>query len=131
MFDIDEYFDHVFKSFMKDMPIMNAYRVTLKNGVPSYEDLSKPSKQKNIDEIVTDDEIKFVFEMAGLEKKDIKIDIEGDLLKIHGEHGERKYHEQVALKYKVEKTPKATYKNGILEIIFKREKTETTKVQVE
>ena len=53
---------------------------------------------------------------------------------ISAEHGEKKYHCKVPLQHKVdENSAKASYKNGVLEIVFKQtvEKQTSTKVEVE
>lgn len=129
----DSVMDQFFKQVISD-PYTFRYVITTEDGYPTFKEIGSNRQVKNssdFDEIVTEDKIKFVFEMAGLEKENIQIDIEGDLLKVHGEHGERKYHHIATLKYPVEKNPKASYKNGILEVIFNRKKTTSTKVKVE
>ncbi|MEK6832366.1 MAG: Hsp20/alpha crystallin family protein, partial [Thermoproteota archaeon] len=54
---------------------------------------------------------------------------------ISAEHGEKKYHVKVPIKHKVdENSAKASYKNGILELVFKLiedEKPKGKKVEVE
>ena len=139
--DFDKLFDSAFRDFMRDsFKRASYYGYTMKigaDGRPEFREFGNTEKllpQKpttNIDEIISDDEVKYVVEMAGLEKNDIKIDIVDDMLKINGERGERKYHEQIALKYKIDGTPKATYKNGVLEITFSRYKPKTQKIDVE
>lgn len=93
---------------------------------------TKPEiKSTEVDEIVNNDEVKLVLEMAGLEKEDIKVEVIDDLVTIEGSKGEKKYSERIPLKYKVDKNPKASYKNGILEITFKKLKPNIHKVDVE
>ena len=75
-----------------------------------------------VDEVVdkNSNTIKFLAEMPGVEKKDIKVTIEDKHVKISAEHGDRKYQTQVPLKYKIdENSTKATYSNGILEVSFR------------
>lgn len=75
-----------------------------------------------VDEVVdkNSNTLKLVAEMPGVEKKDIKVTIEGKYAKINAEHGERKYQTQIPLKYKVDEgSTKATYANGILEVSFR------------
>ncbi len=73
--------------------------------------------------------------MPGVEKKDVKIVVDGKIVNIDAEHGEKKYHAKVPIKHKVdENSVKASYKSGILEIIFKQlpeEKPKGKTVEVE
>lgn len=139
--DFEELFNHMkIKSYedilknLDDSPYYYGYSITMgpdgkvdfkqfgNTEFSSLPEVKQPTRMFDYDEIVGTDEVKFVMEMAGLEKDDIKIDIVGDLLTINGERGERRYEQRIPLKYNVEKEPKATYKNGILEVTFKRAK---------
>lgn len=144
--DFERYFEQKQKEFdsifrqLKDSPYSYGYTLHIgEDGVPHLEEFgstpeltNKPAlRSTNFDEIVDKDEIKFVLEMVGLEKEDIKIEVIDDLINITGERGDRKYSENIPLKYKVSGKPKATYKNGILEVIFKKYQPKTHKVDVE
>ena len=93
------------------------------------------TREPLVDTIVDEKEkiVKLVAEMPGVEKKDVKIVVDGKLVNIDVEHGEKKYHAKVPIKHKVdEDSVKASYKNGILEITFKlQEKPEGKTVEVE
>jgi len=67
--------------------------------------------------------LKIVAEMPGVEKKDVSVVVGDDkVIHIDAERGEKKYHVKVPIKHKVDaESPKATYKNGILELVFKLE----------
>lgn len=68
--------------------------------------------------------IKLVAEMPGVEKSDVKVVVEGKSVDISAEHGEKKYHVKVPLRDNVNKdSARASYKNGVLEVSFKRIKT--------
>jgi HSP20 family protein len=103
----------------------------LKPGLLPTSDAREPL----VDTIVDEKEkvVKLVAEMPGVEKKDVKIVVDGKLVNIDVEHGEKKYHAKVPIKHKVdEDSVKASYKNGILEITFKlQEKPEGKTVEVE
>ena len=103
----------------------------LKPGLLPTSDTREPL----VDTIVDEKEkvVKLVAEMPGVEKKDVKIVVDGKLVNIDVEHGEKKYHAKVPIKHKVdEDSVKASYKNGILEITFKlQEKPEGKTVEVE
>ena len=78
-----------------------------------------------IDTLVDEKEktLKIVAEMPGVEKKDVSVVVGDDkVIHIDAEHGEKNYHVKVPIKHKVDaESPKATYKNGILELTFKLE----------
>jgi len=74
-----------------------------------------------IDTLVDDKEqtLKIVAEMPGVEKADVGVVVDEDIVHIDAERGEKKYHVNVPIQQKVESdSPKATYKNGILELTF-------------
>ena len=75
-----------------------------------------------VDAIIDEKEglLKLVAEMPGVEKKDIKVVVEGSIVSVDAEHGNKKYHARVPIKRKVDAdSVKATYTNGILEVQFK------------
>jgi HSP20 family protein len=83
-----------------------------------------------VDVLVDDKEkvLKLVAEMPGVEKKDIKIIVEGRTVNLDAEHGEKKYSAKVPIRQKVdENSVKATYANGILEVRFKLKEDEKPK----
>jgi len=65
--------------------------------------------------------LKIVAEMPGVEKKDVSVVVGDDkVIHIDAERGEKNYHVKVPNKHKDDaESPKATYKNGILELEFK------------
>ena len=113
-------------------PVVREYG-NVKPGLLSTSDTREPL----VDTIVDEKEklVKLIAEMPGVEKKDVKIVVDGKIVNIDAEHGDKKYHVKVPIKYKVdENSVKASYKNGILEIIFKQlpeEKPKGKTVEVE
>ena len=95
------------------------------------------TREPLIDVIVDDKEktLKIVAEMPGVEKKDIKIVVEGRTVNLDAEHEDKKYHTKVPIKHKVEEdSVKANYANGILEVRFtlkEEEKPKGKTVEVE
>ena len=98
---------------------------------PQVEGEKHPAPQKAIEEsgtrkLYVDETIdekanvlKFVTEMPGIEKADIKVNIEDNIVSISAARGTRKYKDSIPLKYKVdENSAKAKYTNGILELSF-------------
>ena len=90
-----------------------------------------------VDIIVNEKEkvVKLIAEMPGVEKTDIKVVVENKIVDLSAEHDEKKYHVKVPVKHQVdENSVKASYKNGILQIVFKlveEEKPKGKKVEVE
>jgi len=78
-----------------------------------------------IDTLVDEKEktLKIVAEMPGVEKNDVSVVVGDDkVIHIDAERGEKNYHVKVPIKHKVDaESPQATYKNGILELVFKLE----------
>ena len=72
--------------------------------------------------------VKLIAEMPGVEKSDVKVLVQDKTVDISAEHGEKKYHVNVPIQYKVdENSAKAMYTNGILELVFKLAKDEKPK----
>jgi len=92
--------------------------------------LSAPNGREPLVDTIVDEKdnvIKLVAEMPGVEKNDIKVVVEGKSVDISAEHGEKKYQVKVPIKDSVDKdSAKATYKNGVLEVSFKRIQPEPT-----
>ena len=74
-------------------------------------------------------------EMPGVTKQDIKVKISEGYVSLHAEKGEKKYHADIPVESALEeKSAKATYSNGILELKIKLKappKPKETEVQVE
>ena len=113
-------------------PVVKEYG-NVKPGLVPTSDTREPL----VDTLVDDKEklVRLIAEMPGVEKKDVKIVVDGKIVNIDAERGDKKYHAKVPLTHKVdENSVKASYKNGILEIIFKQlaeEKPKGKTVEVE
>ena len=63
------------------------------------------------------DHILVIAELPGVSEEEIKIDVEGDILKLTASNKDRKYAKEVLLPAKVKREGmKSIYRNGILEI---------------
>lgn len=131
-FDIDDIFEEFKKSDSNAGSIYYGYTMTVgPNGKPVLKEYGnvKPgllptsdNREPIVDVIVDEKEkqVKLVAEMPGVEKTDVKILVQDKLVDISAEHGEKKYHTKVPINHKVdENSAKASYKNGILELVFK------------
>ena len=80
------------------------------------------------------DVVKVVAEVPGVEKKDINLNATEDRLIISVDTPQRKYYKEVDLPAKVDpKSAKASYKNGVLEVVLNKagEGRKGFKVQIE
>ena len=83
----------------------------------------REEREPLVDIMETDEEVKVVAELPGVEKKDIKLYGTEDTLTISVDTPERKYYKKVKLPSKVDaKKTKASYKNGVLEVTLKKRK---------
>jgi len=81
-----------------------------------------------IDIMETDDEVRIVAELPGVEKDAIKLHGTDDSLTISVDAPHRKYHKDVELPAKVNpKQAKSSYKNGVLEVTLKKRAPEQPK----
>ena len=71
---------------------------------------------------VYDKEVKLVLEMPGVSKEHIDIQAYHDYVEVSSNHPHRKY-QVIEIPHLADiKTGRSTYKNGILEIVFKKKK---------
>jgi len=131
-FNIDDLFEEFKTEGVQSGPYYYGYSMTIgPDGKPVVKEYGNvkpgllPSSDKRepvVDTILDEKEnlVKLVAEMPGVEKSDVKILVQGKSVDITAERGEKKYHANVPIKYKVdENSAKASYKNGILELVFK------------
>jgi HSP20 family protein len=113
-------------------PIVKEYGNVKPNLLPTSD-----TREPIVDTIVDEKEkvVKLIAEMPGVEKSDVKVVVENKSVDLSAAHNEKKYHVKVPLKNIVnENSAKASYKNGILEIVFKlieEEKPKGKTVEVE
>ncbi len=86
-----------------------------------------------IDVLETEDTVHVIAEIPGSEKENIKLNATDLILNIETIDGNPKYSERVELPVKVDpQSAKATYKNGVLEVTFKRlESSSQTSINIE
>lgn len=146
-FNMDDIFEELKTNGINNGPYYYGYTMTVgPDGRPvvrEYCNVNQESlpasntREPMVDTIIDEKEklVKLIAEMPGVEKSDVKILVQDKLVDISAEHGEKKYHVKVPIKYKVdENSAKALYKNGILELVFKLaedEKPKGKKVEVE
>lgn len=75
------------------------------------------------DVIEGDEEVSVIVELPGVEKKDIKLNTDGNSITIDVDTANRKYHKELDLPGEVRpETANATFKNGVLEVKLTRVK---------
>ncbi len=74
-----------------------------------------------VDMTTTDNEVKVVIEMPGINKNNIRINAYDQTLEVKSDDPKRKYHKAIEVPPETDiETAKSTYNNGILEIMFKK-----------
>lgn len=80
------------------------------------------------DVIESKDSISITLEIPGVDKDEIELRVEEDKVSINVDTSQRKYFKEIPLKARVDpKTSKATYKNGVLDIILSKLQTKSPK----
>lgn len=115
--DRDEPFDDLFREIERMMnEMMNGANVDFNSssGVDSGF-----GTDTHVDIHETDDEVRVVADLPGVEKENIDLECDGKTLTISAQSDHRQYDERVSLPQRVnEHTASATYNNGVLEVVF-------------
>jgi len=133
--NLDDVFEMLKNAGNVSGPVFYGYTMTTgPDGKPVVQEYGNvqpdtlPTENKReplIDTLVDEKEktLKIVAEMPGVEKKDVNVVVGDDkVIHIDAERGEKNYHVKEPIKHKVDaESPQATYKNGILELVFKLE----------
>ena len=112
----DDFFDEI-ERMMNEMMGGNAEFHFEHSSSPSTDD----GHDVHMDLHETDDEIRVVADIPGVEKDDIDLKCDGSTLTLQASGSDRRYSEHVELPARVdEHSASATYNNGILEVTFDR-----------
>jgi len=85
-----------------------------------------------VDIMEAEDSLHVVVEMPGITKEDVNLEISGTVLNITAKNEDRKYSERVELPARVlADSAKATYKNGVLEVVFKYDRSDKKSITVD
>jgi HSP20 family protein len=152
---MDEMFDHLSRAMGTSMENLGqnsfiyGFSVTHRPGedleirefgnIPTFEQMETGNKQyldirkPLIDILETEDTVHVIAEIPGIEKENILLNATDLILDIETINGNPKYSERVELPVKVDpQSAKATYKNGVLEVTFKRlESSSRTSINIE
>src|SRR5713101_1640914 len=84
----------------------------------------KEDREPLVDTIVNPDTVKVVAELPGVEKPDISLECDGQKLTLKVDTDKRRYFKELELPVEVDPdTSKASYKNGVLELLLTRKKS--------
>ncbi|TMI32229.1 Hsp20/alpha crystallin family protein [Candidatus Bathyarchaeota archaeon] len=91
----------------------------------------KEDREPLVDTIVNPDTVKVVAELPGVEKPDIALECDGHKLTLKVDTDKRRYYKELELPVEVDPdTSKASYKNGVLELLLTRKKTGSKAKQI-
>ena len=91
----------------------------------------KEDREPLVDTIVNPDSVKVVAELPGVEKSDITLECNGQKLTLKVDTDKRRYFKELELPVEVDPdTSKASYKNGVLELLLTRKKTGSKAKQI-
>ena len=125
----------MFSNVQPGKPVVHGFKVQFgPDGKPRIEDFGNRSiKSPEGDPIISEerepltdiiegeDDFAVTVEMPGVEKEDIDLNVTTDIIEIIVDAPARKYHKRIDLPCDVlPKTTRATYKNGILDVVVKR-----------
>jgi len=80
------------------------------------------------DVIESDESISITLEIPGVEKDEIELRVEEDMVTINVDTPQRRYFKEIPMRTKIDpNASKATYKNGVLDIILKKMKAKDSK----
>jgi HSP20 family protein len=92
-------------------------------GLPEAKLEPSESREPLVDVVDDSENIRVVAELPGVDKKDIQMKCADDALTISVNSPSRKYHKEVQLPTVVDPdTSKATYNNGVLEVLLRKAK---------
>ncbi len=106
---------------LEDKPRVNSRSSKKRKVVSEYNEPRITSEREPLAEVnVYDKEVKVVLEMPGVSKEHIKIQAYKNSVEVSSDYPQRKYQVIDIPRVADIKTIRSTYKNGILEIVFKK-----------
>ncbi|MHA7734136.1 archaeal heat shock protein Hsp20 [Nitrosopumilus sp. S6] len=143
-FDIENLFDQMSKSDGKTLgPYVYGYSMTVgPDGKPVIQEYGnvKPSlpdasgnRQPVVEQILDEKtkQLRLIVELPGVEKKNISVNVVDNIAHIEAPFQDSKYVTDVKIQHKVdENSVKASYNNGILEVVFDTKQEEKSKGKV-
>ena len=125
----------MFSNAQPGKPVVHGFKINIgPDGRPKIEDFGNmPRKSKRGESLISeerepltdiiegDEDVAVTVEIPGVNRNDIDLNVKREYLEIKVNNPTRKYHKRLDLPCGVvPKTTKATYKNGVLDIVIKR-----------
>ncbi len=115
--DFDKIFEQIFSGNCYMAPsLCYCHDATNSNNIPDIQTSQGNTIQIDTIHDKENNEIKLVSEIPGVEKKDIQVVVDDNVVSIDAVRDERKYHAHIRLNQSLSGDVSATYRNGILEI---------------
>ncbi|HEX5892542.1 MAG TPA: Hsp20/alpha crystallin family protein [Nitrososphaeraceae archaeon] len=126
--EMERQFEEQFKNFESIVPrelvreFGNVRLPSLRGGGGSFTNPLISSEREPLADVTTSNtEVKVIVEMPGVSKDKIRINAYDNSVEIKSDDPQRKYHEVIDLPPEADiETARSSYKNGILEITFKK-----------
>jgi HSP20 family protein len=128
--EMERQFEEQFKNFQSTVPkdlvrefgnIRSPFWLGSTGTTSATEPIITDEREPLADVVASDKEVKVVVEIQGVNKESIKINAYDNSLEIKSDDPQRKYHQVIDLPPEVDiETAKSSYRNGILEITFKK-----------
>ena len=125
----DEFFEEIERMMNDMMGDAGEFRV---QGSSSFgDDRSEDGAEVHWDVHETDEELRVIADLPGVEKEAIDLRCDGETLTIDAPGTGREYHDRIALPGPVdEHSADASYNNGVLEVTFARVDDDSTTIDV-
>ena len=105
-----------FKMGQNGRPVVNEFGNVQRQG----KKVALEEREPLVDVIDEKDQVKVIAELPGVSKEEVKLSVKGNSLGIRVVNPERRYVKDVRLPVEVSKNAKASFKNGILEVVLKK-----------
>jgi HSP20 family protein len=128
--DRDDPFDEFINEIERMMNEMMGGDANVHFEHSSSTNTTQDSSSVHMDIHESDDEVRVVADIPGVDKDDINLQCDGKTLHLDAASDTREYREQVTLPAPVdEQSAQATYNNGVLEVVFDRD-SESTSIDI-
>ncbi len=129
--DRDDPFDEFFEEIERMMNQMMGGNAEFRFEPGGNPGPTAESHDVHLDVHETDEQIRVVADIPGVEKDDIELTCDGETLRLQAAGGDREYNERIPLPGPVdEHSASATYNNGVLEVTLERREDDSTTIDL-
>ncbi|MBD3262234.1 MAG: Hsp20 family protein [Candidatus Altiarchaeales archaeon] len=131
--------DEMHKALNEGRDFGFGFSMTQINGQPVKHEIFYPNQTQTNEDIEDktctpfsdvyeeENQTRVVFDLPGVDKKDIQLTQEHNTLEVSVETPQRSYHKKVKLRHEIQ-NPKTTYKNGVLEVRIPKAEPKNLKI---